>query len=113
MMPVTKIYAAGVTGAQPPINLDYMPLSKITAAVTVTPTAADIAVQVTLDQVFDADGDGYVAPASARWFTVTGPNATTGGYVTFDGPWRGIRLSMSANSGGIVFQVGQAVTPRA
>jgi hypothetical protein len=112
MMPVTQSFGPGITGAQTPIALDYMPLSKITAAITLQTTGTFL-VQVTLDNIFDQDGPNYVVPAVASWFTVAFAPTNATGYITFDGPWRAIRLNVSANDTGIIFQVAQAVTPRA
>lgn len=113
MRPVTKTYAGGITTTpQEPIALDFEPLSKITVAVTPVSTLS-VLVQVTMDNVFDASDADYVAPASARWFTVTDAPTTAIGYVTIDGPWRAIRLNLVDSGTGVVFQVGQATTPRA
>lgn len=113
MRPVTQTISA--VAASTPIALDYEPLSKITAAVTEPEgTTATFAIQVTMDQVFDSADPDYVAPGSARWFTVTGAPTDASGYVTIDGPWKAIRLNVTAiDTGTLVFQVGQATTPRA
>jgi hypothetical protein len=112
MMPTTRTYTSGMTGAQDPVALDYEPLSKITAVVSPV-VGMDVLVEVTLDNVFDPDASDYVAPASARWHTVAFAPTNAAGYITFDGPWRAIRLNITTNGNGIIFQVGQAVTPRA
>lgn len=114
MMPVTQSHTT--TGAKTPVALDYLPTSQITAAASLAGGAATVAftVEVTLDEVIDQDAANYVAPGSARWFTVTGAPTTAAGYVTFDGPWRAIRMNISAiDAGSIIFQVGQSTTPRA
>lgn len=113
MMPVTQVHTAA--GEKTPIALDYLPTSQITAAISLTGGAAvTLLVQVTLDNVVDEDASDYVAPASARWFTVTGAPTNAAGYVTFDGPWRAIRLDLdSIDTGSVIFQVAQATTPRA
>lgn len=112
MQPVTQTHTT--TGAKTPINLDYEPLSSITAAVTpVGTTGEEFDVEVTLDEIFDDQAADYVAPASARWFVIV-DETDTPTWLTFDGPWRAIRISVNNAGGGtIVFQVGQATTPRA
>lgn len=110
MMPKTQTY--NTTGAKDPIALDYLPTSRITAAITLGTTGA-FTFEVTLDEVIDQDSPVYIAPASARWFVVTlAPTAATG-HINFDGPWRAIRLNISALDTTAVFQVAQATTPRA
>lgn len=114
MLPVTRSYGPGITGAQDPIPLEFQPYSSITAAVDLISTM-DVAVEVTLDQVFEPTQNGYVPPASASWYEVTWPIAaptTVRGYVTFPGPWRAIRLNITGNAGGVIFQVAQGSTPR-
>lgn len=113
MMPSTRTYVAN--GAQVPLSLDYMPTSQITAAITFV-TTGSVNVQVTLDNVFDQDDPNYIVAASARWFPVKGfaANPTVASeYVTFDGPWRAIRLNVVDFGTGVVFSVAQSTTPRA
>lgn len=114
MKPVTQVHSGATTGAKTPIPLDYLSESGITAAYTeVSPTVATATVEVTLDNVFDPDAADYVAPASARWFTLKGFAATpitATEYVTFSGPWRAIRLNIATNDGTVIFQVGQGTS---
>ncbi len=113
MQPTSRTY--GSNGAKDPFPLDYNPTSQITAAVTFV-TTGSVNVQVTLDNVLDQAADDYVAPASARWFAVKGFAASpvvASEYVTFDGPWRAIRVNVVDFGTGVVFQLGQSTTPRA
>lgn len=117
MMPVTRTYISAA--AQDPIGLDYLPTSQITIAVTVAAasTLTTPLCQVTLDEVLNDSDPAYIAPANARWYSVTGltvPTAPGGAYVTIDGPWRAVRLNtVGGITGTAIFQVGQSTTPRA
>jgi hypothetical protein len=107
MMPVTRTYTG--TGVQVPIALDYMPQSDITAVFDPLAATATVAVEVSLDDVFDQDAPNYVPVASATWITVPGAPTAAKGFATFAGPWRAIRLNITANNGTVKFSVGQAV----
>jgi hypothetical protein len=115
--PVTRTYTTAA--AQDPIALDFEPTSQITVVVTVAAggTLTTPLAQVTLDNVFDLDAADYVAPANARWVSITGltvPTTPGAAYLTFDGPWRAVRLNTTAGiTGSTIFQVGQSTTPRA
>lgn len=112
MMPYSRTFAIATNGPQEPISLDFQPVSTITAAMT-TAGAEAFLVQVTLDDVFDQNGPKYVAPASARWFTLAGAPTAASGYVTVDGPWRAIRLNVTAPLvAAATFQVAQAAEVR-
>jgi hypothetical protein len=110
MMPKVQTY--NTTGAKDPIALDYLPTSRITAAITLGTTGA-FTMEVTLDEVIDQDSPQYIAPASARWYTIAGAPTAATGYVQIDGPWRAIRLNISALDTTAVWSVAQATTPRA
>lgn len=117
MMPTTRSYGPGITGAQDPIALDYLPTSWITAAVDPISTL-DAVIEVTLDDVFDQSSQGYVDPSVASWFPWVGafpllvPPLTATGYSVGPGPWRAIRLNITTNGTGVLFYVGQATTSR-
>jgi hypothetical protein len=109
---VRQTFAAATTGAQNPIGLDYLPISFITAAAVPATGADTYTIQVTLDEVFDQTDPQYLAPASATWHTVTGAPTTAVGYLTFNGPWRAIRINIAANTTGFRFLVGQGIEGR-
>lgn len=108
---VNKSYGPGITGAQIPVSLNFLSLSKITAALTIIGNAA-FTVEVTLDNVFNESAADYVPVGAASWFTVAGAPTAADGYVTFDGPWQAIRLNISVNDTGVIFQVGQGESGR-
>lgn len=110
---VTQNFGPGIVTPGNPISLNYLSLSKITAATNIIGTGS-YTVEVTLDEIFNQNSADYVPVAVAGWYPVAGPvwPLTVDGYVTFDGPWRAIRLNPTANSTGIVFQVAQGDSGR-
>lgn len=117
LMPVYQNFGPGVTGAGTPIALDYLPFSMITAVVEFI-TPGSVTVEVSMDQIFDADGANYISPAAATWLPVqvTAPVVNpfvADGYVTFPGPWRAIRANVGTNADGMTFVVAQSTSPRA
>lgn len=113
MEPVTIVYPLAAIGPGEPISVANQPFSMIRACVTRVSGNAATAVQATLDNITSPEFQNYVTPANARWFNLANTPTTASGYVDTHGPWRAIRLNFTEADGPIIFQVAQAVTPRA
>lgn len=93
-----------VVGEQPPVSLNHLAMSSAFVGVYDEAGDARYGVQVTPDDIHDAN----ITP---RWFYAPGmPSGTTGSsFVSIDYPCRFIRLSLEYFTGPVEFKVLQTV----
>jgi len=100
--PVSIIYAAGTTGAQTPIALDWR-IAPVNVGYAVI-FGSGATGSVTVDHTYDNVNDPSTTPV---WFSSSAITATTEGTIT--APFQFVRVSITSLSGGtLTFKMNQA-----
>lgn len=109
--PVYRTYAIATNGAQAPINLDWLNVSRTGIAVFNGGTTT-YTVEGTLDDIVPvAEGGQAGASLTPRWFTLAEfPVLATSRFASIEMPWLWIRINFAApTDGSVEFKVQQAV----